>query len=371
MHNDSDSSSHGETPSRKALSRRAALRLGGSAAAVAGVATSAAVLGANPANAATGTMVYGTTMNSGTAKTELDSTHNYETMRLYNSGGGRALYANTGSATSAPCIVAQVSHPGADGNALYAENNGTGTAVFGAAFGGGPGVRGYSTVANAGVQGDDGGVGLGNGVVANVFNSANNSAALVASTIGGGSAVYAQINNASSGAATINAQTNGTGNAIYGTVGNPASSAPSIVGTHNGTGASVAGYAAGTGIGVSGTVANAASGAAAVQGVTIGTGPAVQAIGTRALDVQGVATFDRSGVVSIGYPNKSATVVVPGAVLTATSVVIATMQTGLTGVYISSATPVAGTNDVVITMSKKPGTATLPKTVSVAWLVIG
>ena len=169
------------------VNRRRLLRLGGAAAAGAVV---AAVASANTAEAAAGTMVYGTAMSAGDSETMLYSSHPYRTMYLENSAGARALFAASSGPGDAPAVTAQVAGSTNSGPALYAENYGTGMGVFAHAFNGAPGVRGISS-SFAGVMGDDGGVGTGSGVTAQIFNAANTSSALVAVTAGSGAAVTA------------------------------------------------------------------------------------------------------------------------------------------------------------------------------------
>jgi hypothetical protein len=88
-----------------------------------------------------------------------------------------------------------------------------------------------------------------------------------------------------------------------------------------------------------------------------------------ALAVLGPATFDRSGVVSITFPAKSATVSVNDG-LSASSGVLATMQNLISGVYVVAAVPNTGAGTVTITLNKAPGTSTSPKTAKVAWFVV-
>ena len=167
----------------ESVDRRNMLRLGGMAAAGAAGAALISAVDAKPAGATSGTMVFGTTMNAGTAETELDSS----------CPGATLITANTGSGHA---IVGNVSGPSSDKIAVYALTSGTGKAVLGHTTGSGVGVLGQ--VENTGSAGT-GVQGLTNGT---------------------GSAVKAQIANAASGAAAIDASTNGSGNAVHGTVTN-------------------------------------------------------------------------------------------------------------------------------------------------------
>ena len=71
---------------------------------------------------------------------------------------------------------------------------------------------------------------------------------------------------------------------------------------------------------------------------------------------------------SISFPNKSATVPVPGG-LTAVSLALATVQDN-TGVYVKSAIPNVAAETVQINLNKAPGSSTSPKTARVAWFVV-
>jgi hypothetical protein len=93
-----------------------------------------------------------------------------------------------------------------------------------------------------------------------------------------------------------------------------------------------------------------------------------QAAGSFALNVLGRAAFDRSGLVSISYPNKSTTVSVPNG-LTASSLTLATVQDA-SGVYVKSAVPNTSNGTVQINLNKAPGTSMKPKTAHVAWFVV-
>ena len=157
------------------FARRRLLKLGGVAA---GTAAVSSVASNQPASAAEGTMTFGTSMSAAGSATSLYSTHGYQTLYLENSAGARALFAASSGTGDAPAVTAQVAGPANPGPALYAENYGTGMGVFAHAFNGSPGVRGISQ-SSAGVMGDDGGTGTGPGVIAQIFNSASPSSALV------------------------------------------------------------------------------------------------------------------------------------------------------------------------------------------------
>jgi len=101
-------------------------------------------------------------------------------------------------------------------------------------------------------------------------------------------------------------------------------------------------------------------------GVPVLRGPKVPVPGNgTALAVRGVASFTRSGVVTLGGRAKSAIVAVPGG-LTASSHVLATMQTNTGTVGVRAAVPNPATGKVTIYL-----TGTAPKGTKVAWFVFG
>jgi hypothetical protein len=86
--------------------------------------------------------------------------------------------------------------------------------------------------------------------------------------------------------------------------------------------------------------------------------------------VAGKAQFSRSGIVTIAYPAKTA--VVSGFPVTSQSLVLATIQKYLSGVYVVAAVPNLGgsSNSFTIYLNKAPGSSTTPKSVTVGWYVI-
>lgn len=163
-------------------------------------------------------------------------------------------------------------------------------------------VLGQSFSNATGVYGWDGGVGTGSGVAAVLSNNSNASPALTASTAGTGSAVLAKISNTSSSAPAVSASTKGSG--------------PAVLASHP------------TGV---------------------------------ALAVTGKVSFSRSGVVSIPSGQTKATVTLT--LVTASSLVLATMQQNVSGVSVQSAVPASGS--FTINLTKAPTAA-----VKVAWFVI-
>ena len=84
-----------------------------------------------------------------------------------------------------------------------------------------------------------------------------------------------------------------------------------------------------------------------------------------ALAVQGVAAFTRSGTVTLAGRAKSAVVAVPGG-LTASSHVLATMQSNTGAIGVRAAVPNLATGKVTIYL-----TGTAPKGAKIAWFVFG
>lgn len=144
--------------------------------------------------------------------------------------------------------------------------------------------------------------------------------------------------------------------------------------TPDGTG--VFGQSAGS-YGVVGQTESNADGAPAVFGQNAGSGIGVaglggigvQAAGDIALQVLGPAQFQRSGKATIRYPEKSATVVVPGG-LAAGSLALATLQTGINGVFVAAAVSDAAHGKLRIDLNKAPGTASRPRAATVAWFIV-
>ena len=84
-----------------------------------------------------------------------------------------------------------------------------------------------------------------------------------------------------------------------------------------------------------------------------------------ALKVAGPSEFSRSGLVNIAAPANSA--VVSGVALTASSLVLATLQNKLGGVMVASAVPNVAGSSFTVNLNKAPGTG---KTAVVAWFVV-
>jgi hypothetical protein len=232
---------------------------------------------------------------------------------------------------------------------IFASQGGYG--VIGSSYPSGVGVLGstgtYSDICCQGWSGDGvHGLGALNGVSG---ETANNTA----------SGVYGQNNG--SGYGTAGRATNGTGvfgEGLIGVLGNSLGAGDGVDGTaSNSCCSAVYGLNSGTGNGVAG---RADTGTGVLAASTSGT----------ALKVSGKAQFSRSGLVTITYPAKSK--VITGVPLTAKSLVLATQQKFLAGVYVVAAVPnlSGSSNSFTIYLSKAPGTSAVPKSVTVAWQVI-
>jgi hypothetical protein len=196
-------------------------------------------------------------------------------------------------------------------------------AVYGFTQGSGPGVQGESDGSGPGVLGTDNGTGLGYGVVGELTNPGNTRAAVFGTTAGTGAAVE---------------------------------------GDSNGAGPGVFGFSEGSGPGVRGSSVGPNPG---VEGQSSGTGPGVLALNDGsgpALEVQGPATFSRSGLARIAAKKTSVRVSFPG--VTPTSMVLATVQTIAKGVGVAAAVPEA--DSFVLKLTKAPKID-----VVVAWFVLG
>jgi hypothetical protein len=196
-------------------------------------------------------------------------------------------------------------------------------AVYGFTQGTGPGVQGESDGPGAGVLGTDNGTGTGHGVFGELTNPLNPNAAVYGSTAGPGAAVEGD--------------SNGIGPGVFGF---SEGSGPGVRGASVGSKAGVEGQSSGTGAGV--------------LALNDGSGPA--------LEVQGPATFSRSGLVTIEAKNKSATVSFPG--VTEKSMVFVTLQTAAKGIAVVAAVPAADSFTVKLTKAPKAA-------VVVAWFVLG
>jgi hypothetical protein len=237
------------------------------------------------------------------------------------------------------------------------------------------GVKGVSRASSGnGVEGSNL-YGSGNGVYGHAKNSAVSG--VFGKNDGAGNGVTGKTNN--SGASGVYGQNDGTGYGVAGRANNgtgvlgESSSKTGVLGNGSVAGVSGKGGTYGVQGAVNGSDAtgvwgeNSGTGNGIVGRADTGTGVLAQSSNGVALSVEGLAFFSRSGVVGITYPDKSATVSVPGGVQP-TSLAFATVQDN-TGVYVKCAVPDESTGTVRIILSKAPGTSTAPKTATVGWFV--
>lgn len=113
------------------------------------------------------------------------------------------------------------------------------------------------------------------------------------------------------------------------------------------------GAGSGTGVGVHGSAFG-----------TVGTGVlAENTAGGNALQVSGKAAFSRSGLLTVAAGSSSGTVT--GVALTSASLVLATLQQNLAGVYVRSAVPNTAGSSFSVHLSKAVSVSA-----KVAWLVV-
>jgi hypothetical protein len=216
------------------------------------------------------------------------------------------------------------------GNALVGLSRNAGSGVVGGTYDSSPGVFGYS---------DSGGTGNG------VQGEANDSGAsgVYGQNKAGGNGVYGETT--SSGTSGVYGHNAGTG---YGVAGRAESGTGTLGDSTNGTGVAASSQN-GTGLD-----ASTAFGTAAKIGATGG--------GT-ALSVTGKSSFSRSGIATVSGGKSSAS---GSLVLNAQSMVLATIQGNVAGVYVQGVTIVAGS----------PGSFTIhlnkatPSALKVAWFVL-
>jgi hypothetical protein len=238
---------------------------------------------------------------------------------------------------------------------------------------GGPystGISGHG--ADIGVLGTDNGTGTGVGVLGIVTNVENSQPAVYGFTQGTGPGIQGESDGPGPGVLGTDNGT-GTGYAVFGELTNPENTRAAVYGSTAGTGAAVEGDSRGAGPGVFGFSEGTGPGVrgssvgshAGVEGQSSSTGPGVLALNDGsgpALEVQGPATFSRSGLATISAKNRTVTVSFPG--VTATSMVLATLQTMSKGIAVAAAVP--GTDSFTIKLTKVP-----KRDVVVAWFVLG
>jgi hypothetical protein len=232
------------------------------------------------------------------------------------------------------------------------------------------GISGHG--ADIGVLGTDSGTGTGVGVLGTVTNPENSQPAVYGFTQGTGPGVQGESDGPGPGVLGTDNGT-GTGYGLLGELTNPRNPKAAVFGTTAGTGAAVEGDSTGSGPGVFGFSEGTGPGVRGasvgsnpgVEGQSSGTGPGVLAVNDGsgpALEVQGPATFSRSGLATIAARKSSVTVSFPG--VTATSMVLATLQTVAKGVAVAAAVP--GPDSFTVKLTKKPKID-----VVVAWFVMG
>jgi hypothetical protein len=149
-------------------------------------------------------------------------------------------------------------------------------------------------------------------------------------------------------------------------LGVPASGA-GVIGIGTSVGVSGQGDAGTNAYGVQGVAYNSGTGVLGVAGSpAIGEGVGVTAqhtSGGTALQVIGTAVFNRSGALTIKAGNSAATQT--GVALTAASLVLATLQNNLPGVYVQSAVPDVSEGSFTIHLSKAA-----PASATVAWFIV-
>ena len=132
-----------------------------------------------------------------------------------------------------------------------------------------------------------------------------------------------------------------------------------------------------TGVGVLGEDATGQSLGRGVQGVaTNGWGVFAVSANGQALRVDGRATFSRSGLTTIAYPESTATVTVPGVSSSGTNFperptfALATVQSDSPGVYVRAAVLDAAAGQLTIFLNAPPGRKARPESVIVGWFVV-
>ena len=235
-----------------------------------------------------------------------------------------------------------------------------------------------------GVEGNDSGQSAGAGiwVSASLTKSSNPSPALQAQTVGTGGAVQASVHNPSNSSPAVSAQTNGTGLAML------ASSigGSGVHGVSVGVGDVEPGVVAGvwgdssTHAGVVGTSTDSfgvigftqAAGQAGVLGADAsaggGIGLAASSTNGTALQVDGVASFSRSGMATVaGTSSEPAeSVTVTGVALTSSSLILATPQGTVAGVGIEGVLPDVSGSSFEIYL-----TEAIEVSLDIAWFVLG
>jgi hypothetical protein len=310
IHNDgiSDSANEADQQTLSKYGRRA-LMLGAAAGvgAAASLAAKPEIASAQDTDFLLGEGNTATATTSLEAKLDNSSDSSEPTLLITNLGTGPAIYGTNFTSFSA----------------------GTGPGVVGLVVGGpdaSPGVWGQNGSTGPGVLGDDLEIGTGPGVFGQVQNTSNTSPAVQGESAGSGPGVYGE----SIGPSGLSG-TAGTA----GVVGD-SNTNPGVVGLSS-VANGVKGITTATDYGGVIGFDQSSGGGFGVQGYTeSATGVGISAVAVEstatALQVEGVATFSRSGLVSIAAGKTTATIT--GVVLSASSLVLANLQNSLSGVYV-------------------------------------
>jgi hypothetical protein len=339
-------------PDRGAVGRRRLLRLGGMAAAGAAVATVAAIADAKPAAAGVdGDVVLGSSANAATTATGIGVSG---TTAGYGFGVTDNGLSSLGS--EQPSVLAHAKGT-AFFSAIYALAENNARAVRASSAGG---SALYAT--SAGTQPTIEAVQFGTGECVHVEAGGGDCITTVAFDTGRGLVAYGD----GSGTAVV-AEAGSTGVGIQVSTTSTTNVSPAVRATSGGKGAAIS----------AGSTSHAT--APTVQATSASAQPAVRATGkavpvsaaapvagnAAALSVQGVASFTRSGVVSLTGAASSVVVSVPGG-LTATSHVLATLQTNTGTVAVRAAVPNPANGKVTIFLG-----ANAPAGTKIAWFVFG
>jgi hypothetical protein len=314
------------------------------AAAVVGVIAAETLASTTPAQAAQGSAVLLGQDNTGaTARTG-----------LFDTGSESAVLADPVT------HIGVAGTGGANGSGVQGIGAGSGSGVFGSGgASAGAGVTGFGAGGGPGVSGT--GDGFGPGVVGNGGTGTTGAHGVEGFGSGTGSGLVGT-SGANSGAGVVGS---GRGNAA-GVLGIGAGSGAGVTGSGGaGGGAGVAGSGgSGGGDGVVGTVTSAGNGvhgrATAAKGVGV---LAENDAGGPALKVTGRTVFSRSGVVTVAAGSSKVTKT--GVALTAASLVLATLQQDVPGVWVRSAVPNSAGSSFTVHLNKAA-----PASTKIAWFVV-
>jgi hypothetical protein len=277
---------------------------------------------------------------------------NHEGVWGDNLGTGHGVKGTTGDVNAAGVFGLN----SGNGSGVWGRAVNGGTGVYGENFQTGNGVRGYSAGGD-GVQGTSGNANRSGIYAVNIAGgyglvgrttSANHPAVWGDNQGTNDGVLGTSVGSAHSGVAGTN---NGGGNGVYGHANNSAASG--VYGQNDGTGYGVAGRAL-IGTGILGDSAN-------------GTGVWANSQNATALKVSGKAQFSRSGVATVAgtstTPSKSVRVTLP---ITAKSMMTATLQKYVPGVFVVAAVPNVTGGYFTIYLNKSVTTSVGP----ISWMVV-